>query len=88
MLKTVLISFVVLAHSWYDPTCCGGDDCRPVPATELIEIEEGKWKHLPTGAIFKKVQVHPSKDGRFHVCIGNKNHDRGRPYCVYIVQGV
>lgn len=52
----------------------------------MIETETG-WKHLSTGTVFSKDQVKPSKDHRFHVCIGNKAWDKGRPYCIYILQG-
>jgi hypothetical protein len=74
------------AHSWYDWQCCSDQDCYPVPVQDVIETDKG-WKHLPTGTEFTKEQVKPSKDHRFHVCIGNKAHDMGRPYCIYILQG-
>lgn len=83
-----LLSLVIfaLAHSWYDPECCSDTDCRPVPVEDVIETETG-WKHLPTGTEFTKDQVKPSKDHRFHVCIGVKAWDLGKPYCIYILQG-
>lgn len=88
MLRLVLAAmFLLPAHSWYDPQCCGGTDCQPVPADSLIELSEGRWRYLPTGNVFERTQVHPSRDGKFHVCIGNKAHDKGRSYCVYILQG-
>lgn len=78
-----------LSHDWYDPECCGGNDCRPVPSLEIEEIDGG-YRHIPTGAIFlwKNGQVKPSRNRNFHVCIGNKPHDMGKPYCIYILQGV
>lgn len=75
------------AHSWYDTECCSDSDCRPVHQDEVVETDKG-WKHLPTGTEFTRSQVKPSKDRYFHVCIGNKSWDRGRPYCIYILQGV
>lgn len=83
-----LIGFAIdaLAHSWYDPECCSDQGCRPVVTEDVIETEDG-WKHLPTGTVFSRNQVKPSRDGRFHVCIGVKPWDLGKPYCIYIVQG-
>jgi hypothetical protein len=75
------------AHSWYDPHCCSGSDCRPVAMDDVVEIEGGGWKHLPTGVTFRRDQVLPSKDRHFHVCIGNRPHDQGQPYCIYILSG-
>lgn len=70
------------AHSWYAPECCNGEDCRPVPAEEVIETETG-WKHLPSGKEFRKDQVKPSQDRHFHICVSRY----GTPYCIYILQG-
>lgn len=86
MLATALLIHAARAHSWYDAECCSDQDCYAVPAQDVIEIENG-WKHLPTGTVFSKEQVKPSKDHRFHVCIGNKAWDKGKPYCIYILQG-
>lgn len=83
----VLLVKYAVAHSWYDPQCCSGSDCRPVSAEDVIETEKG-WKHLPTGIEFTHDMVKPSKDRHFHVCIGNKPFDLGKPYCIYILQGV
>jgi hypothetical protein len=27
----LLLSLVIMTHSWYSPTCCAGQDCKPVP---------------------------------------------------------
>jgi hypothetical protein len=86
VLFALAIAGLVNAHSWYDPHCCSGSDCRPVAYDDVIEIEGG-WKHLPTGVMFRRDQVLPSKDNKFHVCIGNKPHDMGRPYCIYVLNG-
>lgn len=84
----ILIALICIAfaHSWYDLECCSDNDCHPVAVDDVIETEKG-WKHLPTGTEFTRDQVKPSKDRRFHVCIGNKAWDRGKPYCIYILQG-
>jgi hypothetical protein len=86
MIPFVFIAFI-LAHSWYDAECCSDNDCRPVRAMDVEETGPGEWTYLPTGNKFTKNQIKPSRDGRFHVCIGNKAWDMGRSYCIYILQG-
>ena len=27
-----LAALPLFAHSWYDPACCGGQDCAPIPS--------------------------------------------------------
>ena len=87
------------AHSWYDSFCCSESDCRPVPADQVLEISEGVWKYLPTGNTFynegKFRRIRPSKDDRFHVCIGRPHAEPGQGFklvpgishCIYVVQG-
>jgi hypothetical protein len=74
----------VKAHSWYDIECCSHHDCKPTAVDDLSEQPDGSWKHLPTGLIFARDKVKPSKDNKFHVCI--RPHDQ-KPLCVYILQG-
>ena len=89
-MATLLMTAFLLVHSWYDYDCCSDEDCRPVPATDVVEIEGG-WKHIPSGAIFKdtpeKKRIRPSHDRHFHVCLGNKPYNMNFPYCIYILQG-
>lgn len=89
MLELAVGAFM-LVHSWYDHDCCSDQDCKPVPATDVVEIEGG-WKYLPTGAIFRdtpeKKRIRPSQDRNFHVCIGRSEWDKNFPYCIYILQG-
>ena len=73
-----------LAHSWYDYECCSDRDCFPVAVDDVVESADGSWKHLPTGTVFTKEKVKPSKDGRFHVCISPTTKT---PFCIYILQG-
>lgn len=86
ILALLAVIGMAFAHSWYDPECCSGSDCYPVPAEDVTETDTG-WKHLPTGTEFTRDMVKPSRDRRFHVCIGNKAFDHGKPYCIYILQG-
>ena len=101
-LALLLIATIVSGHSLYDPACCDKGDCRPVPAEDVLEISEGVWKYLPTGQVFENSEIHvrvrPSKDQRFHVCIGKPHLIPATPkpgfimgpgigFCIYIVQG-
>lgn len=87
LLLAAVLGGLARAHHWYDPECCSGSDCRPVSYDDVVEIEGGQWKHLPSGVIFRRDQVRPSKDRHMHVCIGNKAWDMGRPYCIYVLSG-
>ena len=70
----------IRAHSWYDQSCCSDRDCHPVNSDDLVEVENGCWKYLPTGARFCGNQVKPSQDKHWHVCVSNT----GIPYRAYI----
>jgi hypothetical protein len=45
------------AHSWYPPSCCSDRDCYAIETDQLIELADGSWKYLPTGAVFAKEKV-------------------------------
>lgn len=77
---------LVEAHSWYDAECCSDQDCKPVATEDVVETATG-WKYLPTGTEFSREQVKPSRDKHFHVCIGVAEWNRGKPYCIYVLQG-
>lgn len=87
VLLLLSVNAQVEAHSWYDPSCCGGLDCHPVEIEDVIPLDNGRWKYLPTGTVFEANQIKPSRDQYFHVCIGISDHNLGRPYCLYILQG-
>ena len=69
-----------VAHDWYtnlvDPvtgySCCGGQDCRPVPREDIrlgqdgdLELFlDGKWRHVDPQKILKI----SSPDSRVHAC--------------------
>jgi hypothetical protein len=84
---SVFVAAYILVHSWYDASCCSDNDCRPVPADSVAETGVNEWTYLPTGNKFTGDQIKPSRDGKFHVCIGNRDYDMGKSYCIYIVQG-
>lgn len=56
------------AHDWYAPQCCNGGDCRPVPASEVRELD---WEHvqdLVTGQVLTGSKIKQSQDGQWHAC--------------------
>src|SRR5882672_9567375 len=62
-------------HELYTSGCCNakdnGGDCHPINSCdELEELPNGeyKWKHYT----FNRLGVHPSKNSKCHVCIGNE----------------
>ena len=67
-----LISAVLLAHDWYPPECCNGNDCIQVPCAE---VADGKWQGRSPGS------HRPSPDGKCHICIGAGG--RGKFYCMF-----
>lgn len=76
-----------LAHDWYPASCCSGHDCHPIETDELIEQADGSWVYLPTKTVFPKDKIHPSRDNKFHVCIGTYEFNKGQPLCAFILQG-
>ena len=69
-LAMLLAPSVSFAHSWYDPACCAGQDCKPVPVTDLKKHPDGRWEYLPLHQYFNPDQERPSGDANYHVCIG------------------
>lgn len=79
---SAVILALILTHSWYPQGCCGGNHCRPVSCTTFVTHSDGSvdW----TGLHFVKDQVHPSKDGECHVCVGYQQTGLRDPYCAFI----
>lgn len=80
LIVLIISTTAVLGHSWYPSDCCSGQDCFPVPCSQLIENGEGNW--LWDNLVFLKEKVKPSLDNLCHVCISNNV-----PRCAFIVQG-
>lgn len=77
------------AHSWYEPACCSGQDCRQVPARDVRENADGSWTYLPEGLLFSADRVRESQDEAVHVCIsehpeGEAGGKRRVPRCLYL----
>lgn len=81
----ILLAAVILAHSWYPPECCNGEeehgDCRPVPCSSL-EFKPGNpgWV-MHEGHWIISDEVRQSPDGQCHVC-EQPNHER--MYCAWM----
>lgn len=73
------------AHSWYEPECCSGIDCRPVADSDIKHTATG---YTYDGLAFDKTMERPSRDGKYHVCIhtwAGEDGSLGRsPRCIYV----
>ena len=71
------LSALILAHSWYPQSCCGGKDCRPVPCEQIHQGERDNdhgyfWQVGPNYEIyFSAERVHPSLDEGCHACVSD-----------------
>jgi hypothetical protein len=91
-LAMLLARSVSFAHSWYDPACCSGQDCKLVAETDLKKHPDGRWEYLPLHQYFNPDQERPSGDANYHVCIGvTRPEEFGGiaapiyiPRCIYI----
>ena len=89
LILAMLIATPALAHDWYPPGCCGGQDCRPVTCTDVEIAPDGSATYKPEGAHFEKGHVQISQDGQCHVCTRTKrNIYNGQTetfgYCAFI----
>lgn len=81
-------SSLLLAHSWYPPACCTGQDCRKVdridhlPDGGLLMHFGGQQVVVPRG--FEQL---PSQDADAHVCVYRNALGRWVPRCVFIPAG-
>lgn len=90
----VLVFFVATARAheaptgWsFDPACCGGNDCKPVPTSEITVTAEG-YKIATTGEVipFQSTKVRVSPDGMPYRCsVGGL--PTGHTYCIYVSKG-
>jgi hypothetical protein len=67
----LVVLAVLLVHSWYPRSCCGGNDCRPVPCEEISRTDAGDyiWRHAQRAVTFSRTVVKPSQDEECHVCV-------------------
>jgi hypothetical protein len=76
-----LVLALMLAHSFYSPSCCSDKDCRPVPCEEMKIVKRGEneiafWHGL------KFLEVKTAPDGGCHVCTGTSTGTEF-PICAY-----
>ena len=69
MIKSILISAVVLAHSFYPQSCCSDTHCHPVPCDQLLEQPNGDVLLAGTGIKVPAAAVQPSPDRLCHICV-------------------
>ena len=88
LVKALIISSLVLAHSWYPSECCSGKDCKPVPCEEILELNNGNLSY--DGLEFTKDRVHLSQDKFCHACVASyknrENKVQSTPRCIFIHQ--
>jgi len=77
----------------YDPACCSGYDCAPIPARAVtltpagwrVQVAQGEHPFAPAGGLDETVpfgdpRIRRSGDGGWHACISPHT---GRLLCVY-----
>jgi len=82
-MMAVLLSSLLLAHLWYDSSCCADRDCKPVSCDE-IRVDGLGWTWRQVSFTRKMMKV--SQDGRCHVCVGDPSGDAVAPQgiCIYL----
>ena len=77
------VAAYILAHGWYEPSCCSDKDCRPAHKGEIVNT--GTSYRIGTVDIpYNDPRVRMSQDGQFHVCKPPHTHIR----CIYVPAGV
>jgi hypothetical protein len=68
MRPLLLFASVALVHYFYDPECCAGKDCHPVPCEQVVDdTVNGGWNWHQWH--FSKRVMKVSEDGDCHVCV-------------------
>lgn len=76
----LFLAAMLLAHDWYPFECCRGQDCHPVPCSEVDGL---KWRS------YAFPSIRPSPDGQCHVCIHDSQPPfRGQPLCLFVPEGM
>ena len=82
-------------HSWYDSSCCSGNDCAMIETDKVTATDKGWWVHLeqkdhplapPEGIdqiiYYGEYKIRTSKDENFHLCLSPSVP--GNIYCLYV----
>jgi hypothetical protein len=74
-----LASAPASGHGWYDPFCCSGRDCAPIPFSAVTITEDGYLVTLgpgdhimvrsPVEHLAPYGEVRESRDDSFHACL-------------------
>lgn len=86
LLLSVFLATGATAHSFYDPLCCSGKDCKPIPVDEVKATPAG-WQIGVTGEVIEygSYRVKDSPDGAFHRCAMSANFTaQGHTLCLYV----
>lgn len=70
-----------MSHSWYSIACCSGQDCHPVPATEVHQNYDGSYTW--NGFRFEGDMIKDSQDDRYHACVSEDITGAKTPHCLY-----
>lgn len=75
------------AHDWYPYSCCSGQDCRPISASEVAPTPGG-WLVRATGEVIPygstKLHMTPREaKGEYHRCSAG-GRPEGRTICLYV----
>jgi hypothetical protein len=70
----VIYAALLLAHSWYPASCCGGGDCQPIDSKYVKQIPGGYEIDYYEGNqhwsfTIQEVLVQRSKDDQYHICV-------------------
>lgn len=82
----LFLSTAVMAHEWYPPECCSGNDCRLARQDEIVEAPGG-WRVVPTGEFFTYKAARPSPDGKFHRCLQVPVDIKSKTLCIFVPVG-
>ncbi|MFO1151025.1 MAG: hypothetical protein U1E62_21835 [Alsobacter sp.] len=66
----------------YDPSCCGGQDCRQITDDSITPVPGG-WRIEATGEIISSDAVKHSPDDHFHRC-SRQGVEAARTICLYV----
>lgn len=79
------------AHHWYDPQCCSGEDCYPLPDDAVELLPSGHYLIKRTGEVFSAPNIRDgnraalwSKDGQFHGCTSAGDRNAPHNFCLYV----
>jgi len=88
LLVLLMSTSVAFAHSFYDPSCCDDNDCRPAYEGEIKEVNGG-YLVVPSNEFFhyKHPKVKYAPDGKFHRCEFQLGGELGSvTLCIYVPQ--